>query len=162
MTTLRWELFLTETSRPGTCDLGIAYEVPDQQTNSGWRKIAAFRRLHRQCLRDKLPRDGALRAKESEEGSLVIRGARVIKLCEVQKRARYSGAAQTVSYKLYFASSEDAHRLAKVVGFGSCPSMENGSWCFTMPTRIRDDTDEWEKYLNPVNDRTQSRKHPGL
>ncbi|KAK3400738.1 hypothetical protein B0T20DRAFT_347475 [Sordaria brevicollis] len=165
MTTLRWELFLTEDPRRGTYDLGIAYEAPgNQKTEREARKIAAFRRLHKQCIGDKIKgpvKKGTFATEEWKDGSLVINGACIRKLTKIVTQTRYSGATQLVSYKLYFDSLQDANRLASVVGFASYPSVENGRWFFTMPTRIRDDTDEWESYLNPAKEREKSRQQPG-
>ncbi|KAK3490039.1 hypothetical protein B0T13DRAFT_84796 [Neurospora crassa] len=155
MVTLRWELFPTK-SRHGTYDLGIAYEIPDQQTDEEMKETASFRRRHKQCLCDKIPSKGSLKTEEWENGSLVIKRARLTSLSTIMKRAKYSGAPQIVSYKLYFRSSEDAERLANVVGCGSRVSMENGSWYFLMPTKIRDDSDEWKKYCNPDRDARHS------
>lgn len=161
MATLRWELFLTK-SRHGTYDLGIAYEIPDHQTDEKMKEIASFRRRHKQCLRDKIPRKGSLRTEEWEDGSLVIERARLTSLTTITKRAKYSGAQQIVSYKLYFRSSEDAERLSSVVGFGSRVSLENGSWYFLMPTKIRDDSVEWKKYeigdMKPAGSRGRSQE----
>ncbi|KHE80427.1 hypothetical protein GE21DRAFT_1021294 [Neurospora crassa] len=157
MVTLRWELFPTK-SRHGTYDLVIAYKIPNHQTDEKMKEVASFRRRHKQCLRDRIPSKGSLRTEEWENGSLVVKRARVTSLTKITKVAKYSGAPQIVSYKLYFRSSEDAERLAKVVGFGSNPRPENGSWYFLMPTKIRDDSEEWKSFENPRSDTYRSRE----
>lgn len=157
MVTLRWELFPTK-SRHETYDLGIAYKIPNHQTDEKMKEIASFRRRHKQCLRDRISRKESLRTEEWENGSLVVKRARVTSLTKITKVAKYSGESEIVSYKLYFRSSEDAERLAKVVGFGSRPSSESGNWYFLMPTKIRDDSAEWKRYEYPLMEPANSRR----
>lgn len=125
-------------------------------TETDKKKLTAFRSFHKNRLREKIKEGGMkgiFATEEWNDGNLVIKGTRVRKITKSVPETGYSGALHHVPYKLYFDSSKDAERLASVVGFASSirVHMETGRYYFKMPPSIQDDTDEWEKYLTPVN-----------
>lgn len=156
MTNLNWKFFPVAPlgkSTAGKYDLGITYKMPPNHLESReGRRIAALRRHHVQNVYDKLAKTRGWKIEEWDDGSIVIRGVNFINV-KGSVRARSSGEARIVGYKLYFKTSSEAYELRDLVGFGKRHPSETKYSCIKMPVSIADDTEEWHEHARTRRER---------